>query len=132
MKRNIFSLLILIVASILSIFVIGVILFGGGSLIGGINDGSLNPIDEIIKDFFPLLVLILYVVSVVIAWFKQNVGSILITIFALAQFALINEAELLWLQLSLLPVGPLLFFFGSHKKRLTNKGNFKTLSERNK
>ena len=111
MKFKVFSELVLLAASILCVFIIGVILFAGGSFIEGVSDGHIRDIKETLIEFFMLLSLLLFVLSVVVAWVKRLTGSILMTVFSIIQILLIYEPEIAWMQISILFTGPLLFLF---------------------
>lgn len=97
---------------------IGVVIFGGAYFLNGVSNDSGLKLEHIWDiDTISLLGLILYVVSVVIAWFKLKLGGILVTICALPQIFHIEfyrnppEPQLLIGQLSMLLVGPLLLFY---------------------
>ena len=119
MKYKIFSELVLIAASILRIFVIGVIVFAGGSFIEGIGKSGMRSINVV--DFLSLLSLLLFIISVIIAWFKRFIGSLLMTFFAIAHILLDYEHEIAWLQISILFIGPLLFIFVRSNRGILNK-----------
>jgi len=110
MRFKIFSQLVLIVASILCVFVIGFILFAGGSFIEGVQKNGLKANSDTLNSILFLLSLLLFVISVIIAWFERFrfIGSILITIFALVQLLVHYDHALTWLRFSILFVGPLL------------------------
>ena len=127
MKLKVLRWIALINGSISSVLLIPVILFTGAHFIGGINDGTYElTYDDVYGDLC-LLSWVLYIISVVIAWFNSKIGGFFITFFALAQIILYHEAGepgLTFIQFSLLPAGPLLLFYVYYNKwLLKNKGN---------
>ena len=120
MNYKLFGKLILIVASVLCIFVVGVVIFTGAYFIESVSDRNLKPLSETLEEFFVLLSLILFVFAVIFAWFKRLAGSLLLTVFAIPQIILGYEPEIAWLQITILFIGPLLYLCAISDKKLSN------------
>ena len=111
----------LISGSVLCIFFTGLVLFGGAYFIDGLtNETPLQINQELVLEFLGLLTAILIIVSVVISWFKSKLGGLLITVFVIVHIIAVNEPEILWMPISIIPVG-LILLLSPSKSRLVSK-----------
>jgi hypothetical protein len=119
-KPAIIRWIALLAGSELSIVFIGAGIFTGGSFMSGVVGDSATPgtIDgEWIMDLVGILMMFLIPLSVLLAWFRIRTGAFLLTLFAFIHIIVGYTPEFLWLQLAILPVGPLLLYYVSYKKR---------------
>jgi len=99
-------------------------LFVAGSFLGGITGDApgatpgIEKVDsEFIRDLVCVLTMFLIPLSSVLAWFRIRTGAFLLTLFAFVHIIVCFEPEMLWMQIAILPVGPLMLFYVSYKKR---------------
>ena len=122
MKPAIIRWIALLAGTGLSIPFIGAALFAGGSFMSGIVGDSPGAtpgmVDgEWIMDLVGILTMFLIPLSVLLAWFRIRTGAYLLILFAAIHIILFFEPEIAWLQIAILPVGPLLLYYVSYKKR---------------
>ena len=110
----------------LSIPFIGAGIFVGGSFMSGVvgDTPGATPgmVDfEWIMDLIGILTMFLIPMSVLLAWFRIRTGAYLLTFFAAIHIILMYEPEIAWMQIAILPVGPLLMYYVSYNKRYQEK-----------
>jgi cell division protein FtsW (lipid II flippase) len=120
MIPNIIRWIALLFGTVLVVFIAGGVIFGGAYYIEGLRNG-VESIKEPDADFYSLLISILIIISVIIAWFKKRLGAFLITVFAVASIILFYEPEVIWLQIAILPVGPILLIADFYYRRYLSK-----------
>ena len=120
MKLKVIRWTALLVETGLSFFILSGVIFAGAYYIEGLRNG-VESVKEPDADFFSLLTAILIIVSVIIAWFKIRLGGFLLTIFSLASIIFFYETEVAWMQIAILPIGPLLLFYVYYNRWLLKK-----------
>jgi len=124
MKPAIIRWIALLAGSGLSIVFIGAGIFVGGSFMSGVagDSATSGTIDgEWIMDLIGILCMFLIPLSVLLAWFRIRTGAYLLTFFAALHIILSFAPEIAWMQVAILPVGPLLIYYVSYKKRFEAK-----------
>ena len=114
----------LILGSGLSIPMIFAALFVFGSFMSGIIGDApgatpgVEKVDlEFIRNIIVILTMFLIPLSVLLAWFRVRTGAYLLTLFAFIHIILFYEPEMAWLQIAILPVGPLLLYYLYYKRK---------------
>ena len=119
----------LLIGSGLSVPFVGMGIFAAGSFMSGIvgdsalaTDGPLVIDLEWIMELIGILTAFLIPMAVVLAWFRNKTGGYLITVFAILHIMVSYEPEVAWMQIAVLPVGPLLLLYVYYNNRLMKKG----------
>ncbi len=119
---KILRLIALLSGSVLSFFFAGTVIFGGAFFIEELTiDNPLQLDKDLVLEFFGLLSAILIILSVVIAWFKSKLGGLLITVSAMLHIISVSEPEILWMQISIIPVGIILLVSPSNSRSISKK-----------
>ena len=126
MRPGIIRWIALLTGSGLSIAFVGAGIFVGGSFMSGIvgdaPGATPGMVDgEWIMQLVGILTMFLIPLSVLLAWFRIRTGAYLLTFFAAIHIILMYEPEIAWMQIAILPVGPLLLYYVSCKKRFEAK-----------
>jgi hypothetical protein len=128
MKPGIIRWIALIAGSGLSIAFVFAAIFVAGSFIGGVTGdapGATPGIEKVdskwITELICVLTMFLIPLSVVLAWFRIRTGAYLLTLFAAIHIIACFEPEIAWMQIAILPIGPLLMYYVSYKKRFEKK-----------
>lgn len=122
MKLKIILWSALATGSVLGVFIAGAAIFAGAYFLDGVTNETQRVIDmELIEEALGLLAAFLIVVAVVIAWFNHRLGGILIFAFSILHILFGYEPEIAWLQIAILPVGPLLLLYVYYNKRLLTR-----------
>ncbi len=122
MKLKIILWSALVTGSVLGVFIAGAAIFAGAYFLDGVTNETQRVIDmELIEEALGLLAAFLIVVAVVIAWFNHRLGGILIFAFSILHILFGYEPEIAWLQIAILPVGPLLLLYVYYNKRLLTR-----------
>lgn len=118
MKPTFIRWIALIAGSGLSIPIFLAALFVFGSFMSGITgdapfaDPGIEKVDlEFIGEIAWILTMFLIPLSVLLAWFRTKTGAYLLTVFAAIQIILFYEPEIAWMQIAILPIGPLLLVY---------------------
>ena len=118
----------LIAGSGLSIPIVFTAIFVAGSFLSGIvgdAPGASPGIEKVdlawIGELIGILTMFLIPLSVLLAWFRIRTGAYLLTFFAAIHIILMYEPEIAWMQIAILPVGPLLLYYVSYKKQFEAK-----------
>lgn len=112
----------LIIASVIIIYFAGIFIIIAAHFVQELTDGDSEPLFQFL-DVYMSIFLFLSIVSVIIAWFKNYVGGILVTASAIALiFSNLNDLHLgRWPQYILLFSGILLLFFVRYNKWLLKR-----------
>jgi len=126
MKPSIIRWIALIAGSGLSIPIVFTAIFVAGSFLSGIvgdaPGATPGMVDgEWIMQLVGILTMFLIPLSVFLAWFRIRTGANLLTFFAAIHIILMFEPEIAWMQIAILPVGPLLLYYVSYKKRFDTR-----------
>jgi len=126
MKPGIIRWIALIAGSGLSVAFVGAGIFVGGSFMSGIvgdaPGATPGMVDfEWIMELICVLTMFLIPLSVLLAWFRIRTGAYLLTLFAAIHIIACFAPEIAWMQIAILPVGPLLIYYVSYKKRFEKK-----------
>ena len=126
MRSAIIRWIALLAGSGLSVAFVGAGIFVGGSFMSGVVGDAPGPtpgmVDfEWIWQLIGILTMFLIPLSVLLAWFRIRTGAYLLTLFAAIHIIAYFEPEIAWMQIAILPVGPLLIYYVSYKKRFEKK-----------
>jgi len=113
MKPGIIRWIALLLGTGLSIPFIGAGIFVGGSFMSGVvgdaPGATPGMVDfEWIMDLIGIITMFLIPLSVLLAWFRIRTGAYLLTLFAAIHIIACFEPEIAWMQIAILPIGPLL------------------------
>ena len=122
MKPAIIRWIALLIGTGLSIPFIGAAIFVGGSFLSGVTGDARGATSGVVDfewfmDLFGIITMFLIPLSVLLAWFRIRTGAFLLTFFAAIHVILFFSPEMAWLQIAILPVGPLLMYYVSYNKR---------------
>lgn len=130
MRPGIIRWIALIAGSGLGIAFVFTAIFFAGSFIGGITGdapGATPGIEKADSGWFNelicVLTMFLIALSVLLAWFRIRTGAYLITLFAAIHIIACFEPAIVWMQIAILPIGPILLYYVSYKKRFEAKEN---------
>jgi len=118
MKSKWLKWLVLVAASVLAVFFTFAVIFLGAHFIEGLtNDTKVIVNWTWILELLGLLTAAMIIIAVIISWFKLRLGALLLTIFSILHIIIAFEPEIAWMQIFILPLGPLLFLRSISEKK---------------